>query len=73
MMKAPLKCAVSIAALMASIGACADDAANLAELFEKGDWDGVNEVATSLNISMSQINDFYRQAIEQTSARMAHI
>lgn len=45
----------------------------LCELFEKGDWEGVNEVASSLHISMSQVNDFYRQAIEQTSARMAHI
>lgn len=37
MMKAPLKCAVSIAALMASVGAYAEDATNFAELFEKGD------------------------------------
>ncbi len=37
MMKAPLKCAVSIAALMVSSGVQAKDAANFSELFEKGD------------------------------------
>jgi EAL and modified HD-GYP domain-containing signal transduction protein len=45
----------------------------LCELLEKGDWEGVNEVAGKLDLSFQQINDHYRNAIAQTSERMAHI
>lgn len=45
----------------------------LCELLEKGDWEGVNKVASKLDLSFHQINEHYRNAIEQTSERMAHI